>query len=462
MPISLEELGELLAALMPPRLRLQAARSLARNMHGHNVIVFIRDPELEVSLPAPGFPQTLPDGRLWRDFVGRIAPGEVSRAELRCPWTALIVPVVAAGDGITVLAVLGGNPAEEDVLKSVLLLPLVGHALANESRYLLSEAREEQLRGEMETARVLVSSLEQLRRELEQALAAAEREKTAAEGARHEVLRINSDLAAARDKALEATRVKSAFLANMSHELRTPLNAIIGYSELLLDTVPEEDVLSDLLRICNAGKHLLSLVNDILDMAKIEAGRVEVIAESFTADQIAAEAVEAVAPQLHAGGNVCSVRLPAAIPALNTDRAKLRQILINLLSNAAKFMQDGKVTLEVEYDGPSCAAVFSVTDTGIGIAEDQLPKLFTEFTQLDDSSTRSIPGTGLGLAISRRLARLMGGDIMVTSELGKGSTFRVRLPVEMPSRREVEPVTEATARSVERGVPTRPSDLRKV
>jgi PAS domain S-box-containing protein len=247
--------------------------------------------------------------------------------------------------------------------------------------------------------------------------------------AESEVNRINSDLAKARDDALAASTAKSQFLANVSHELRTPLNAIIGYSEMLREEVAESgngDLALDLGKINSAGHHLLSLINDILDLSKIEAGRVELYVEEVDVMQVVKEVVEVTRPLLEKNSNQFVLSGIEKAGLIKVDVTKLRQILMNLLSNASKFTNGGRVDLDIEMRGRRIC--FRVSDTGIGMSKEQVQKLFENFSQADASTTRKYGGTGLGLAISQKYCELMGGEILVSSVEGKGSTFEVILP----------------------------------
>jgi len=246
--------------------------------------------------------------------------------------------------------------------------------------------------------------------------------------------RIQEELVAAIDASQDATRTKSVFLANMSHELRTPLNAIIGYSEMLQEELGErqlQDLLPDLQKIHGAGRHLLRLINDILDISKIEAGRMDLFPETFEIAGLVKEVVSTVEPLVARQRCTLKVVCPDSAGSMRADPTRLRQVLLNLLSNAAKFAEDGNVSLEVQgFPKQGTPWVrFEVSDTGIGMAPDQIAKLFQAFSQVDPSSTRRYGGTGLGLAISRQLCQKMGGDIAVKSEPGRGSSFSVELPV---------------------------------
>ncbi|WP_165452820.1 response regulator [Paenibacillus thalictri] len=243
----------------------------------------------------------------------------------------------------------------------------------------------------------------------------------------------------AHDEAIKANMIKSQFLANMSHELRTPLNAIIGYSEMLTEEAEdlgEPTFVEDLGKISKAGKHLLSLINDILDISKIEAGKMDMYFETCSLDEMIQEVVTTVQPLVEANGN--RLDISAAAGEMTTDVTKLRQILMNLLSNASKFTKEGTIFFHVhqEQRDSKMGYCFSIRDTGIGMTPEQVDKLFQPFTQADSSTTRKYGGTGLGLAISQRFCQIMGGDIRVTSEPGLGSTFTCWLPVAPPEQGE--------------------------
>ena len=237
-------------------------------------------------------------------------------------------------------------------------------------------------------------------------------------------------------QAESATRAKSDFLASMSHELRTPLNAIILYSELLQEEAADgsrESSVPDLQRIQSAGNHLLELINGILDLSKIEAGKMTLSLEHFDVRAMIAELVDTVGPLMRKNDNGLTVRCSDDLGPMFADLMKTRQILLNLLGNAAKFTRDGAVTLDVrvDADGAHPVVVFAVTDTGLGMTREQADKIFDPFTQADVTTTRRYGGTGLGLAIVSRFCRLMGGSVVVESEPGRGSCFTVRLPLTM-------------------------------
>jgi signal transduction histidine kinase len=262
-------------------------------------------------------------------------------------------------------------------------------------------------------------------------------------------LQTQADLKRAKEAADEANRYKSAFLANISHELRTPLNAIIGVTEMLIDDARElkrgEEELEPLERVLRAGRHLLALINDILDLSKIEAGKMELYFDSFPIAPLVEDVVKTIQPLAQKNGNQLAVNCSADTGTMYADQTRVRQALLNLVSNANKFTERGKVTISARRtvkDGGAWITL-AVTDTGIGMTPELMGRLFQEFVQADANTHIKYGGTGLGLVISRRFCQMMGGDITVESAVGRGSTFTIRLPAEVLA---AQPVPLAPAR----------------
>ncbi|HEY2574391.1 MAG TPA: response regulator [Verrucomicrobiaceae bacterium] len=258
---------------------------------------------------------------------------------------------------------------------------------------------------------------------------------------------VNEQLRQSQQQALAATETKSQFLANMSHELRTPLNAIIGYSEMLEEEAQDmghAEFVSDLKKIHGAGKHLLALINDILDLSKIEAGKMELYLETFDLKTMLEDVVATTRLLVQKKSNTLEVRIPPDLGTMRADLTKVRQALFNLLSNASKFTEHGRITLQAVRETGQREGewiVLKVQDTGIGMTREQMGRMFQAFSQADASTVRKYGGTGLGLAITRHFCRMMGGDVTVSSEPGQGSTFTLHLPAEVS-----DPAAEASAK----------------
>ena len=266
-----------------------------------------------------------------------------------------------------------------------------------------------------------------------------------------EIRKAYSEVASARDVAMEANAAKSKFLANMTHELRTPMNAIIGYTEMLQEEAIEKklpDFQEDLAKINDSAKILMELINGILDLSKIESGKMEIKLESFKIEDVIKTAIQTIEPMVQKSKNTLDVKCDENLGYMVADLAWVRQTLINLLSNACKFTGNGKISMQVKRINRDNTPwiIFKIVDTGIGIAQKNIRAVFSEFTQADTSINRRFGGTGLGLAISQRFCRMMGGVISLTSEENKGSTFTVELPAKVipfspPMRRRSTDVT---------------------
>ncbi len=256
-------------------------------------------------------------------------------------------------------------------------------------------------------------------------------------------LKVAEDLQDAKNLAESGSRAKSQFLANMSHELRTPMNAILGYSEMLMEEALEthhDRWHQDLSKIHLAGHHLLGLINDILDLSKIEAGKMELYLEHFDLQQMVDEVVITVQPLIERQKNHLVVHCSPEVQSFYADLTKVRQILFNLLSNAAKFTDRGTIMLTLELEPESRSVVFQVTDTGVGMTDAQIENLFEAFMQADSSTARKYGGTGLGLAITKYFCEMMGGSIVVSSNIECGTIFTVRLPQDIMAKDDRSPI----------------------
>lgn len=279
-----------------------------------------------------------------------------------------------------------------------------------------------------------------IRRELAVRNLFIEQQSQALDHARKEAVLDRAEAEEARSQAENANRTKSAFLANMSHELRTPLNAVIGYTELLeedlVDLGGPDTALADLGRIKGAAMHLLGLINNVLDLSKIEADKVDLSIETFPIEALVDQVASTIQPLLPVNRNQLAAAFSPDLHLMHTDATRLRQVLLNLVSNATKFTHGGHIQIDTTQELDEAGrqlTVIQVSDEGIGLSSEQIARLFQPFVQADSNTTRKYGGTGLGLAISRKLCRMMGGDITVTSIPGKGSTFRATLATDYPA-----------------------------
>jgi len=402
----------------------------------------------EIAQRAEGFEAFTAGGRAMRAYWAT-APLAKWKLVLIVPEATILEPVVQmawqtlqVGLGGVVLAVLMATVVARRFSRPVLRLRTASSALQEgefKSLELSDLTRRADELGDL--ARTFETMAERIRmRELELADMNLNLESTVAQR--------TSELAHAVKLAESANRTKSAFLANMSHELRTPMNAIIGYSEMLAEEAEElgqEGFLPDLKKIQTAGKHLLELINDVLDLSKIESGKMTIYCENIEIATMVRDMESTMQPAVQKNGNTLTVEMPDDIGSMQSDLTKIRQTLFNILGNAAKFTQSGQIKLTVGAHTKNRRQfiTFAISDTGIGMKPNQLERLFEPFTQADESTTRKYGGTGLGLAISRRFCRMLGGDIEARSKPRKGSTFTVTLPRKTKKPLKTETSTES-------------------
>ena len=463
---------DLVVALSGAANRAQHAATLAREFGATSLIIFIRDAEVGAFLSAPGFPQTFPNGRVWREFLSDCAQRGSAVGLLPLHSTDERLPAVGYSDDRDVILVLIGTQAPSgDIAGLKQLLPLLVAVLRGERSVALATVQTSIAKDASAQGAVVAATLDRTRRQLEDSLRTArdsrsELERVNIELNHHsiemefaneqlrsqademaaqalelelqtqELQTTNAALDDARDVAESANRAKSDFLTRMSHELRTPLNAIGGYVELLSMGIhgPVTPAQSNALaRVVRSQRHLLGLINNILNLARIEAGGLRYTMANVALSEAIADLAPMIDPQIAAKSLHYELRGLRELPAVHADRDKVQQILLNLLSNAVKFTPvNGSVWIEacegeVAADGALRHVAVRVSDTGQGIPPAKLEWIFEPFTQVDASHSRVGQGAGLGLAISRDLARGMGGDLTATSEVGLGSVFTLTL-----------------------------------
>ncbi len=396
----MERLWSLIGQFGDLAAREATALELAECLGAQRLVVFLRDPELHIPLPAPGFPQTL-DGA-WMDLVKRCQTGVELKGELILEQRSWEAHIFGRRDIWIVL--LGGTPDRRRLEKLFTLLPLLEALLRNE---MLAQRAEENAAA------------------AEQAASEAADLTLRLDASRRQLQVHSRELSEAKTAADAANRAKSDFLANMSHEIRTPMAAILGFVDILQRQIKDPDNLECLSVIYRNGHHLLEIINDILDLSKIESGSLELESIPVQIGPLVAEVVELMRERANIKGLQLEVSYETLVPeTIQSDPTRLRQVLLNLLGNAVKFTESGSVQVVGRLLREDQLLEFSVIDTGIGINPEVIPLLFRAFHQADTSVTRRFGGTGLGLTITKQMVQLLGGSLSVESEIGKGSCFK--------------------------------------
>jgi signal transduction histidine kinase/CheY-like chemotaxis protein len=411
------------AALTDAARRQEAARELASFLGADDLLVFSPDPELDILLPAPGFPQTLPAGLSWQTLLRECISLGQTAGRLRCPYSGREKTALAlAGADGSVLVLLGGTPRQEEVAEVQTLLPLLSAAFRGERIALTAAGHARVAEEAADRAEALAESLDVLRRELGAALTKAN--AAAAENAR------------LYDEVREADRRKDEFLAMLAHELRNPLAPVRNALQIMKSFKGDEVVLEQARQMAERQvHHLTRLVDDLMDVSRITRGKIRLRKRSVELATVLAGAVETSRPLIEARRHELTVALPSEIVRLDADPTRLGQVLTNLLNNAAKYTDEGgKIELTARREGGEVA--IAIRDNGVGIPAEMLPKVFDLFTQVDRSLDRAQGGLGIGLTLVRRLVEMHDGSVRAfSSGPGRGSEFVVRLPIaeEMPA-----------------------------
>lgn len=421
-----------LAELAEPHQRRRAARGVAEVYGADCIILFIRDPGVDVLLPASGFPQTLPNGKLWQAFLTRCAEAGTAREMLTMPDSRELQPVVGIAAGSdAVMAFVGGTLSEDAFSDIPLMLPLLHLALKGEHLARIAEANAQLAAQRLAAAHHLAESLENARKDLAATLVQSR---------------------AAQNELKLADQNKNAFLALLAHELRNPLAPIGNALELLRLNADQPGMIRKIREIMHTQfTQMVRLIDDLMDVSRISTGKIFLRKETVDLCAVISGAVEAARPQIDAKSHTLDLRLPNKHPTVFADPIRLNQVFLNLLINAATYTAPGG-TITVIVSESAGHVVVDVVDTGRGVSEELASKIFTMFTQGDDSTSRPTGGLGIGLGLAKSLVELHGGTIRVTSPgVNQGSTFTVRLPATAGEVAKEAPEAQA-ALPLERGL----------